>query len=115
MVRTTWLGFALPEDSADRPAPAACRCVPSCHEKPCFTSGTRHATGLRIRDSADFTAAGRCSRTSARRSASPWLQRSTTPPVVQEAIEKADLLIEAMGWIRQFRDKITVIKLGGSV
>ena len=36
-------------------------------------------------------------------------------PVVQEAIEKADLLIEAMGWIRRFRDKITVIKLGGSV
>jgi acetylglutamate kinase len=35
--------------------------------------------------------------------------------VVQEAIEKADLLIEAMGWIREFRDKITVIKLGGSV
>jgi len=35
--------------------------------------------------------------------------------VVQDAIEKADLLIEAMGWIRQFRDKITVIKLGGSV
>ncbi len=35
--------------------------------------------------------------------------------MVQEAIEKADLLIEAMGWIRRFRDKITVIKLGGSV
>jgi acetylglutamate kinase len=35
--------------------------------------------------------------------------------MVQDAIEKADLLIEAMGWIRQFRDKITVIKLGGSV
>ena len=35
--------------------------------------------------------------------------------MVQEAIQKADLLIEAMGWIRQFRDKITVIKLGGSV
>jgi acetylglutamate kinase len=35
--------------------------------------------------------------------------------VVQEAIEKADTLIEAMGWIRRFRDKITVIKLGGSV
>ena len=32
-----------------------------------------------------------------------------------EAIQKADVLIEAMGWIRQFRDKITVIKLGGSV
>jgi len=36
-------------------------------------------------------------------------------PVLQDAIEKADVLIEAMGWIRQFRDKITVIKLGGSV
>ena len=34
---------------------------------------------------------------------------------MQDAIEKADVLIEAMGWIRQFRDKITVIKLGGSV
>jgi acetylglutamate kinase len=35
--------------------------------------------------------------------------------MLEDAIEKADLLIEAMGWIRQFRDKITVIKLGGSV
>jgi acetylglutamate kinase len=34
---------------------------------------------------------------------------------LQEAIEKADTLIEALGWIRRFRDKITVIKLGGSV
>jgi len=34
---------------------------------------------------------------------------------LQDAIQKADVLIEAMGWIRQFRDKITVIKLGGSV
>lgn len=34
---------------------------------------------------------------------------------MEEAIQKADVLIEAMGWIRQFRDKITVIKLGGSV
>lgn len=33
----------------------------------------------------------------------------------QHAIQKADVLIEALGWIRQFRDKITVIKLGGSV
>jgi hypothetical protein len=32
-----------------------------------------------------------------------------------EAIQKADTVIEAMGWIRRFRDKITVIKLGGSV
>lgn len=29
--------------------------------------------------------------------------------------EKADVLIEALGWIRKFRDKVTVIKLGGSV
>jgi acetylglutamate kinase len=34
---------------------------------------------------------------------------------VKDAIEKADVLIEAMGWIRRFRDKVTVIKLGGSV
>ena len=34
---------------------------------------------------------------------------------MQQAIEKADTLIEALGWIRQFRDKTTVIKLGGSV
>ncbi len=34
---------------------------------------------------------------------------------VQTAIEKADVLIEALWWIRQFRGKITVIKLGGSV
>jgi acetylglutamate kinase len=40
---------------------------------------------------------------------------SVEPHVVRDAIEKADLLIEAMGWIRQFRDKITVIKLGGSL
>jgi acetylglutamate kinase len=34
---------------------------------------------------------------------------------LEEAIQKADTLIEALGWIRRFRDKITVIKLGGSV
>jgi acetylglutamate kinase len=34
---------------------------------------------------------------------------------VEEAIAKAEVLIEAMGWIREFRGKITVIKLGGSV
>ncbi len=32
-----------------------------------------------------------------------------------QAIKKADVLIEALEWIRKFRDKITVIKLGGSV
>ena len=30
-------------------------------------------------------------------------------------IKKADTLIEALGWIRMFRDKTTVIKLGGSL
>jgi acetylglutamate kinase len=34
---------------------------------------------------------------------------------VKEAIQKADTLIEALGWIRRFRDRITVVKLGGSV
>src|SRR5262245_63424993 len=34
---------------------------------------------------------------------------------MQEAIQKADTVIEALGWIRRLRDKITVIKLGGSV
>jgi acetylglutamate kinase len=33
----------------------------------------------------------------------------------KEAIAKADTLIEAMGWIRKFRGKTTVIKLGGSL
>jgi acetylglutamate kinase len=37
------------------------------------------------------------------------------PNVMQDAIQKADVLIEALGWIRRFRDKVTVIKLGGSV
>ena len=50
-----------------------------------------------------------------RRSSRCHCLTSTELPVVQDAIEKADVLIEAMGWIRQFRDKITVIKLGGSV
>ena len=36
-------------------------------------------------------------------------------PLLQDAISKADVLVEALGWIRRFRDKTTVIKLGGSV
>jgi acetylglutamate kinase len=36
-------------------------------------------------------------------------------PALEEAIRKADVLIEALGWIRSFRGKVTVIKLGGSV
>lgn len=34
---------------------------------------------------------------------------------MQSAIEKADVLIEALHWIRTFRGKTTVIKLGGSL
>lgn len=34
---------------------------------------------------------------------------------MEEAIQKADTLIEALPWIRKFRGKVTVIKLGGSV
>ncbi|MCL2348984.1 MAG: acetylglutamate kinase [Planctomycetaceae bacterium] len=34
---------------------------------------------------------------------------------VQKAVEKADIMIEALKWIRQYRGKITVIKLGGSL
>ena len=33
---------------------------------------------------------------------------------MEAAIAKADTLIEALGWIREFRDKMTVMKLSGS-
>src|SRR5205809_750969 len=33
---------------------------------------------------------------------------------MDEAIRKADVLIEALSYIRRFRDRMTVIKLGGS-
>jgi acetylglutamate kinase len=33
---------------------------------------------------------------------------------LESAIRKADVLIEALGWIRRFRDRYVVIKLGGS-
>jgi acetylglutamate kinase len=39
----------------------------------------------------------------------------STTKAQQKAIQKADTLIEALGWIRKFRDTTTVIKLGGSV
>lgn len=35
--------------------------------------------------------------------------------MVEEAIRKAEVLIEALGYIRQFRHRMLVIKLGGSV
>jgi acetylglutamate kinase len=38
------------------------------------------------------------------------------PDTIQKrAIQKADVLIEALPWIRRFRDKVTVVKIGGSV
>lgn len=33
---------------------------------------------------------------------------------MNDAIQKAEVLIEAMSWIRRFRDRLVVIKLGGS-
>src|SRR5260370_12076061 len=33
---------------------------------------------------------------------------------MDDAIRKADVLIEALSYIRRFRDRLTVIKLGGS-
>ncbi len=41
--------------------------------------------------------------------------KPTATRAQQKAIQKADTLIEALGWIRRFRDTTTVIKLGGSV
>src|SRR5262245_4607439 len=69
-----------------------------------------------MRDSADFGRGSRWANLLVSRCVFPFSPTvAFESPVVQEAIEKADLLIEAMGWIRRFRDKITVIKLGGSV
>ena len=38
----------------------------------------------------------------------------SVPDFAQSAIDKAHVLVEAMGWIQQFRDRHVVIKLGGS-
>jgi acetylglutamate kinase len=37
-----------------------------------------------------------------------------TGPAFDDAIRKADVLLDALNWIRQFRDRHVVIKLGGS-
>lgn len=44
------------------------------------------------------------------------LENWTLPglPTLEDAIRKADVLLEALHWIRQFRDRHVVIKLGGS-
>lgn len=33
---------------------------------------------------------------------------------MQQAIDKARILVEAMGWVRRFRDRFIIVKLGGS-
>jgi acetylglutamate kinase len=45
----------------------------------------------------------------------PWFDDPEGGTMVEEAIRKADVLIEALGYIREFRHKIIVVKLGGSV
>lgn len=42
------------------------------------------------------------------------LSESGIPLDQKEAVRKAHTLVEAMGWIRRFRDRHVVIKLGGS-
>jgi hypothetical protein len=42
-----------------------------------------------------------------------WLE-CLMPQNLDEAVHKANVLVEALGWIRQFRDRHVVIKLGGS-
>ena len=44
----------------------------------------------------------------------PFFPAFSGDPTVDEAIRKARVLVEALGWIRQFRDRHVVIKLGGS-
>jgi len=47
--------------------------------------------------------------------ASRPLSRPSASKPLERAIEKADVLIEALEWIRKFRGKVVVIKVGGSV
>src|SRR3954470_11416395 len=44
----------------------------------------------------------------------PWASDFTGPVPMDDAIRKAEVLIEALSYIRNFRDRLTVIKLGGS-
>src|SRR4051794_27805197 len=47
--------------------------------------------------------------------ATPERRRPGDPTLHEEAIRKADVLIDALGYIRKFHGRYTVIKLGGSV
>jgi acetylglutamate kinase len=65
-----------------------------------------------------FPGAIGCYRGSSFLSRPPYSRRRSTcrgRRTLEEAIHKADVLIEALTWIRRFRGKITVIKLGGSI
>src|SRR5690242_16997189 len=44
----------------------------------------------------------------------PWASGFGGPVPMDDAIRKAEVLIEALSYIRNFRDRLTVIKLGGS-
>lgn len=91
----------MPQDSI------ACPIGPAARDSEATHSSTSASTSdTAVDDSTVQVAAGRGT-----------IPTFLTPGVlcVQEAIAKADTLIEAMGWIRRFRGKTTVIKLGGSV
>jgi acetylglutamate kinase len=60
-----------------------------------------------------FPDAGRSGRGPLRFPAWSLLSPSNMPPM-ENAIRKAEVLIEALSYIRKFRDRLTVIKLGGS-
>ena len=54
-----------------------------------------------MRDSANFRFVRPLGEPAGSRPRPPISSRDSRSPVVQEAIEKADVLIEAMGWIRR--------------
>jgi len=68
----------------------------------CYTAGLARAAGFRL----GFVPP---------RNLRPVSSKPAATRAQQKAIQKADTLIEALGWIRRFRDTTTVIKLGGSV
>ena len=68
----------------------------------CYTAGFARAAGFRL----GFVPP---------RNLRPVSSKPAATRAQQKAIQKADTLIEALGWIRRFRDTTTVIKLGGSV
>jgi hypothetical protein len=41
--------------------------------------------------------------------------REDLPAMIDSAIEKAHALVEALGYIQRFHDKVVVVKVGGSI